>query len=222
MKSLFDLESPLMQGLIKLFDCICLSLLWMVCCLPVFTAAAASAALYTTVYKYLRKEEGTLLSTYFGALRENFRRSTLAGLVSLAVLALLVLDVLVFRSLRLTGQAMGNFYGVSLLLLALGLTWTVYLAAYSARFNGTVRDVLRFSLLLMALHPIRTFQVLLILGAGIALSLLLPCVVLVAPALVCWFAGIVIEKVFLLHLRPEDAAAQTRQDTTTGGNSDES
>lgn len=221
MKRLFHLESPLMQGLTKLFDCICLSILWLVCCLPVFTAAAASAALYTTVYKYLRQEEGTLLSTYFAAFRENFRRSTLAGLVALAVLALLGVDALVFRSLRLTGQVMGNFYGLALLLCAVALTWWVYLAAYSARFNGTVGDVLRFSVLLMLLHPIRALRVLVLLAAGILLSLSLPCVFLVAPAGVFWGSSYPIEKVFLLHLRPEDAAAQARQDSTTGGNSNE-
>ncbi|MEE0800711.1 MAG: DUF624 domain-containing protein [Gemmiger sp.] len=220
MKGLFHPESPLMQGLTKLFDCIALSLLWMLCCLPVVTAAAATAALYAAVYKYLRREEGTLLHTYFAALRENFRRSTLAGLAAIAVLALLVLDALVFRTLRLTGQAMGGLYGVSLLLCALGLTWWFYLAAYSARFNGTVRDVLRFSALLMLLHPVRALQMLVILAAGLVLSLALPGAVLVAPAAVCWAGSILIEKVFLLHLRPEDA--QTRQDSTTGGNTDES
>lgn len=221
MKGLFNLESPLMQGLSKLFDCICLSILWLICCLPVVTAAAASAALYTTVYKYLRMEEGTLLRTYCSALRENFRRSTLAGLAALAVLALLGADALVFRSLRLTGHAMGNFYGLSLLLCAIACTWWVYLAAYSARFNGSVRDVLRYSGLLMLLHPIRAVEVLALLTAGVVLSLSLPCVFLLAPAVVYWGSSIVIEKVFLLHLRPEDAA-QIRQDSTTGGNSDES
>lgn len=222
MKGLFHLESPLMQGLTKLFDCICLSLLWLVCCLPVITAAPACAALYATVYKYLRQEEGTLLSTYFAAFRENFRRSALAGLAALGVLALLGADALVFRSLRLAGHVMGNFYGLSLLLCAVALTWWVYLAAYSARFNGTVRDVLRCSALLLLLHPLRGLQVLVLLAAGLLLSLSVPCMFLVAPAGVFWGSSYPIEKVFLLHLRPEGEPAQTGQNSTTGGNTSES
>lgn len=220
MKRLFDLESPLMSGLIKLFDCICLSVLWLVCCIPLVTAGAASAALYTTVFKYIRREEGTLAATYFGAFKENFRRSTLAGLVSLALLAVLVLDALVFRSLRLSGSAMGSFYGASLVLIGIALTWMIYLAAYSARFNGSVRDVLRWSFVLMVIHPLRALEVFAVLAAGVVLSLSLPFVALIAPAGIFWCASILIEKVFLLHLRPEDAEAEAarQEDDQQGGN----
>ena len=51
--------------------------------------------------------------------------------------------------------------------------------------------------------------------AGLALGL--PGMALVAPAGVYWLASILIEKVFLKHLRPEDAAAQaakTQQEET--------
>lgn len=205
MKQLFNAEGPLMSGLIKLFDCICLSVMWLVTCLPVFTIGVACTALYTTVFKYLRREEGTLAATYLGALRENFRRSTLAGLVELAVLALMAVDVLVFRSLRLQGNALGNLYELSLILCCVAMTWTIYLAAYTARFNGTVREVLHFSILMMVLHPIRALEVFACLAAGLALSLTVPFLALVAPAGIYWISSILIEKVFRQHLRPEDA-----------------
>lgn len=157
---LFSAEGPVFSGLIKLFDCICLSVLWFVCCLPVITIGVSCTALYTTVYKYIRREEGTLTATFFGALRENFRRSTLAGLVEVAMLALMAADILVFRSLRMQGEPLGGLYELSLILCCVVLTWTIYLAAYTARFNGTVWEVLRFSVLLMIWHPIRTLEVL--------------------------------------------------------------
>lgn len=61
---LFSAEGPVFSGLIKLFDCICLSVLWFVCCLPVITIGVSCTALYTTVYKYIRREEGTLTATF--------------------------------------------------------------------------------------------------------------------------------------------------------------
>ena len=214
---LFSAEGPVFSGLIKLFDCICLSVLWFVCCLPVITIGVSCTALYTTVYKYIRREEGTLTATFFGALRENFRRSTLAGLVEVAMLALMAADILVFRSLRMQGEPLGGLYELSLILCCVVLTWTIYLAAYTARFNGTVREVLRFSVLLMIWHPIRTLEVFACLAAGLVLALGLPGMALVAPAGVYWLASILIEKVFLKHLRPEDTAAQaakTQQEET--------
>lgn len=208
MKSLFNADGSVISGLIKLFDCICLSVLWLVCCLPVFTIGVACTALYTTVFKYLRREEGTLTATFFGALRENFRRSTLAGLVEIALLALMAVDVMVFRSLRLQGSPLGGLYELSLVLCCVVLTWTIYLAAYTARFRGTVGEMLRISAMLMLLHPIRTLEVFACLAIGLALALGLPGMALVAPAGTYWAASILIEKVFLCHLKPEDAASE--------------
>lgn len=217
MKRLFDAEGPMMSGLIKLFDCICLSVLWMLCCLPVFTIGVASTALYTTAYRYLRRDQGTLAATFFGALRENFARSTLAGLVEVAMLALMAVDVVVFRSLRLQGNPLGGLYELSLILCCVVMTWTIYLAAYTARFQGSVGEVLRFSVLLMLWHPLRALQVFACLAAGLVLALGVPGMVLVAPAGVYWLASYGIERVFHAHLKPEDLAREdsdTKQEDT--------
>ena len=56
---------------------------------------AAGAALYTTVYKYLRRGEGRLWQTFWSAFRENLRRSTLVWLAALGVLALLAAVLIV-------------------------------------------------------------------------------------------------------------------------------
>ena len=57
MKRLFDLDSPLIEALTKIGDCICLSALWLVFSLPVFTIGASSTALYSAVHHCLRRGE---------------------------------------------------------------------------------------------------------------------------------------------------------------------
>ena len=110
MRSIFNIDSPVMSSLIKFADCICVSLLWLVFSLPIVTMGASSAALYATVYKYLRRGEGHLWQTFWGAFRDNLKRSTLVWLVALGVLALLTVDALVFRTLKLSGNPFGNVY----------------------------------------------------------------------------------------------------------------
>ena len=44
MKRIFDIDSPLMNGLMKIGDCICLSALWLLFSLPVVTIGASSTA----------------------------------------------------------------------------------------------------------------------------------------------------------------------------------
>ncbi len=203
-----------MRGLIHIADCICLSILWLAFSIPIVTMGAASAALYKAVYQYIRKGEGYLWRSFWAGFRSDFKRNTLAWLAVLALLVLLVVDALVFRSLYLQGRLMGNLYWVILVLICAAVTWVAWLAAYSARFNGSVRDVLRFSLLLMVLHPVKSLGVLLPILAGAALILIAPVLLLAAPAAACWIGGITMEKVFLLHMRPEDLKKETGADSS--------
>lgn len=212
MNRLFGMDSPLVGGLMKIGDLLCLSVLWIVFSLPVFTIGASSAALYAAVYHCLRRNEAGIWKHFWNAFRENFRRSTLAWLIELAVLALISLDAAVFRSIRLSGGAMGKLYWAALLLEAVALTWTAYVAAYAARVNGTVRDILRFGFVLLRLHPIRALGVMLPILAGLALCLMVPFTVLFAPATVCLVCTYSIEQIFRLHMQPEDLEKEAAQD----------
>ena len=204
MNRLFGMDSPLMVALMKIGDLLCLSVLWLVFSLPIFTIGASSTALYAAVFYCLRRNEAGVWKHFWKAFRENFKRSTLAWLIELAVLAVFSLDVAVFRAIRLSGGAMGKLYWAALLLEAVALTWTAYVAAYAARVNGTVGDILRYGLVLLRLHPIRALGVMLPILAGLALCLLVPFTVLFAPAAVCLACSYSLEQVFRLHMQPED------------------
>ncbi len=206
MKGIFSYDSPIVRAMTKIGDCICLSVLWLVFSLPVITMGAASTALYSAVYRCLRKEEAGIWRSFWGAFRENFKRSTLLWLVELLILAVLTADVFVFRSLKIAGDFMGNFYLPALILWCLALTWTVYLSAYAAKFEGGVREVLRLSFLLLMIHPIKALGVILPILGGVALILLVPFMALILPTVIVWISSFTLEKVFLLHMSPEDAA----------------
>ena len=212
MKRFFDIGSPLIRNLTRIFDCMCLSVLWLLFSAPVVTMGASSAAMYLTVVKYIRRDEGYLWRTFWGAFKENLKRSTLAWLAALVLLALLTVDALVFRSMVTNGDPLGNLYWVILVLICVAVTWTAYLSAYCARFNGSVKDVLRFSFLLMTYHPIKSLGVFLPILVAAALVLIAPGLLVAAPAVACWIGSITTEKVFLLHMRPEDLERETGAD----------
>ena len=211
MRRLLDINNPIMRFLTAMFDLMALSVLWVVFSLPIFTMGAASTALYSAAYHHVRKGEDYLWNSFFSAFKENFKRSTLTWLVALAILGFLGADALLLRSLILRGYPFGWFYGVTLALLLLALTWTVYLAAYAARFNGTVKEVLRFSFMLLRAHPVKMLCVLALVVGGIALALTLPAMVAFIPGTVYWAATFPIEWTFLKHMRPEDKARTEKE-----------
>ncbi len=81
MNRLFGMDSRLMGALMKIGDLLCLSVLWLVCSLPIFTIGASSAALYAAVLHCLRRNEAGIWKHFRDAFRENFKRSTLAWLI---------------------------------------------------------------------------------------------------------------------------------------------
>ena len=211
MRRLLDINNPIMRFLTAMFDLMALSVLWVVFSLPIFTMGAASTALYSAAYHHVRKGEDYLWNSFFSAYKENFKRSTLTWLVALAILGFLGADALLLRSLILQGYSFGWFYGVTLALVVLALTWTVYLAAYAARFNGTVKEVLRYSFMLLRAHPVKMLCVMVLVMGGMALALTLPATVIFIPATVYWGATFPIEWTFLKHMRPEDKARMEKE-----------
>ncbi len=211
MRRLLDINNPIMRFLTAMFDLMALSVLWVVFSLPIFTMGAASTALYSAAYHHVRKGEDYLWNSFFSAFKENFKWSTLTWLVALAILGFLGADALLLRSLILQGYSFGWFYGVTLALVVLALTWTVYLAAYAARFNGTVKEVLRYSFMLLRAHPVKMLCVMVLVMGGMALALTLPATVIFIPATVYWGATFPIEWTFLKHMRPEDKARMEKE-----------
>ncbi|MBP5224117.1 MAG: YesL family protein [Lachnospiraceae bacterium] len=204
MRRLLDIDNPVMRLVIKLFDCMVLSVLWTVFSLPVITMGASSTALYSAVYHHIRKDEGYLWKSFWNAFKENFKRSTLAWLPMLAMILFLIYDVMALHVLIKNGNPFGRLFGIILVLLFVGLVWAVYLAAYCARFKGTVKEVLKYSFFLMMSHPLRAIGVMIAVVGSIALILVVPGLAVMLPALSFLVSSILIEQVFAMHLRPED------------------
>ena len=89
---LFSYDSKFSQIMLKLCYGCYLNLLWMVCSLPVFTAGAATAALYDVTLRLAREEDPPVTTRFFKAFRENFRQATILWLILLGIGALLGAD----------------------------------------------------------------------------------------------------------------------------------
>lgn len=89
---LFSYDSKFSQIMLKLCYGCYLNLLWLVCSLPVFTAGAATAALYDVTLRLAREEDPPVTTRFFKAFRENFRQATILWMILLGIGALLGAD----------------------------------------------------------------------------------------------------------------------------------
>ena len=92
-------DSKFGQLLLKFCYSCWLNILWLVCCLPVFTAGAATTALWYVCLKCARGEETSVTSMFFRAFKENFKQATVLWLIMLPVGILLGVDAWVLYHL---------------------------------------------------------------------------------------------------------------------------
>lgn len=170
MKELFNLNSPWVQRFAMLTNLVCLNILWLVCCIPVFTAGAATAALYHTVFLYHNKEDDAVLRPFFRAFRTNFKQSTLLFLPLVAALVLVVFDLVYLASYG-KGTAV-LFLLILVILLLMGML--IHLFPLIARFDMNAKALLRTAFSLTALHLPGTLTVIALLALPVILLLFFP------------------------------------------------
>ena len=139
-------SSPFMTLVGKAAFLVVLNVCWLVCCVPVVTAGASTAALYAVL---LERGEHSYLSAppaFFRRFRSLLQKATLLWLPFLIAGILLALDL----RLLLAGQMMNSVLLLTPLLLAAAL-WgatLVWLPAVLVRRGGGAGQVLRSAFLL--------------------------------------------------------------------------
>ena len=88
---IFRYNSPLMTFLSRMADLMILNILYIVCCLPVLTAGAATTALYSCVMNLDEPDEQPVFRRFFRVFFKDFGRSTALFGVWLVLMVLVVL-----------------------------------------------------------------------------------------------------------------------------------
>ncbi len=202
---MFDPNNWLWRNVARVGDLIFLSLCWLFCSLPLFTAGAATAALYDAVAHCVRGEEQGTLARYFRSFRTNFKPSLLTTLVCLAAEALIAMMCIVTYQMAAMGSSLAALlYYADLFFLCVPLAvWLMAMTTVS-RFTFRGRE-------LPAAALMRTIRHLPTAALGTAVTLVAALVVrrLILPG------GILPGAAALLISFPLERVFRKYQETTT-------
>ncbi len=167
------LASSLGLFLRRMFDLMVLNILWLLCCLPVFTFGPASSALARVMITLVRGGSEAVAKNYFIAFRRDFGRAVVLGLIGLLGLAIAVSDILF--ALSLSGGMKILFLIVAVLVSSLVFSYLAYIFALHAFFENSIAGQIRNALSLAAASPMDTLAIWLCFAVPVAAILLLPC-----------------------------------------------
>lgn len=147
MKNLFNLDNPVFQVLVRLADLVVVTLLALVCCVPVVTVGPALTALHKTVYDLTLERCAGTVKTYFRAFRANFRQGMIAGIAFLTAAAALICDFFLLK-LYYEGGAYTALACLLCLLAFLTLGLISYLFPLIGRYENSLRQHFQNALIL--------------------------------------------------------------------------
>lgn len=169
MGNIFRWDSPLMRVMMLITNLICLNVLWLLCCLPVITAGAATTAMYSVIFQYITKQDDSVLKPFFKAFKENFKTVTPIWVLHLLIGAALGAEV--FYLSQGTQLWVKVIFGI-LLFIYVGVS--AYLYPILARYHTSRKQALLNSFALSTRHLFTTFCVVVLNAVPVALILFLP------------------------------------------------
>lgn len=148
--NLFNENNLLNIGLNKIGDVIVCNLLFILCCIPIFTIGPALTALYHCMLRSVKGNLNGAAKTFFRSFKENFLQSLAAWLLFLLLLFILLLNI---RFLSLQGAGISQVFlylseGAAILLIIGGL----YIFPVIAAFSNTLRNLVKNSYIFAFMH----------------------------------------------------------------------
>ena len=200
MKGFFSEENRIFYRLSQLADLVLLSVLWIISSLTVVLLVPATAAMYHTAYKVIRREYGTLWKEYWLNLKQNCRQGILLS-VLFAASVLLIRLLFRFSSLsELSDTVRFVYYCLSWLTSVVLAILLVYVCPLLSRFRMPLGRLLGSAFLLGLRHFPVTLAGLLILLAAAAGVYFIYILLLLLPALACLVLSFPMETVLRQYM----------------------
>lgn len=202
MEKFFNTINPVADFIVRLFDLIILSILWLICCLPIITIGTSTAAMYYVTMKMVRNEDNGIIRCFFRSFKANMKQGIIISLLFTIAGILLYFDwIFAFAVDGVLGFILRILFVVLTLLLSLVVVFTFPL---QARFRNTMLNTLKNALLLavnnfkntmvavfMHLLPVFVFFV-----APDLFYKALPLWAFVAPASIAYLWSLCVVKIF--------------------------
>lgn len=148
MNQLFSLDGSLFRFLSKFCDMLILSILWLIFSFPLITIGASSSALYHTTQKVIFKNEGYVLSTFWGSFRTNLKQGILLTVLCFPIGLFSIVSFLFANQLPKGNLLAYIYFAIGLLAGLMFFILTTYAFPILSRFYMKTLDIIKASIAL--------------------------------------------------------------------------
>lgn len=162
MGGIFSPDNLFFRIMTKVFYGAALSLLWLVCSIPLVTAGAAAAALDDVMLRMVRDEEGYVVRSFVQAFGKHFKKATAVWLAWMAGFVVLCGDFVFFMRMGRSVWAVCGIFAMGIFVLMLVLVTMFHDLVW---FGNSWNNVLLHSLKMALGYLPYSFSLLVLLAA---------------------------------------------------------
>lgn len=166
---IFDPENGFWQLMTKLYKVCALSVIWFLCCIPIVTAGAATAAFFDYALSLAENREGKLLQSFWRSFVVQLRHTTMAWLLLLLAAVILTVNILFLISEALPAALGFPLLAVSCFASVVWACTLLFFPFVQVKKRLCLWKSLRYSALMAVRHF--PFTVLMMLALGLFLFL---------------------------------------------------
>lgn len=197
MDNLFKLDSKFMQGMNKFADLMYLDILTLICCIPIITIGPALTAMHYVLLKMYRNEGAPITKSFFKSFKENFKQSTVLGLIYVVIAAVLFIDFVYIRQMEDVSLFIEIVVIVAIVLYAFSYVW---LFPLQCRYENPIKTTIKNSFMVGALNFPKSFMMILISFAPILIqsitNALTPAVIMLGLSVPAYVQTMLYSRVF--------------------------
>lgn len=162
MSNFFNPDNAVMQFITKIAYTVYLNILWFICCIPIFTVGASTTALFYVTLKMVKNEEGNITRAFFHSFKQNLKQGTKIWLILLGLGIILGIDGYVFYHMRFENALWTIGTAIFIVALVAYVIILMYIFPLLSRFDNTIKEMLKNSIMIGIRFLICTFLMALI------------------------------------------------------------
>ncbi len=201
LKKIFGIDSSFTNIMGKFADIILVSILWIVCSLPLVTLVTSTSALYYAIVKGIRKERGTPTKEFLRFFRENWKGGLGLGIVYILLTVLVMANFrAVFQMDR--GTLIYEIYHVEALWVVLMFAFlSVFLFPVFSRFEYRTWECIKTSMFIAIRHTISSLLMAVVSIGVLFITARYLILILFLPAFMFLLFSFRIEKIFRKYMQ---------------------
>ncbi len=214
MSGLFNLENGFFSFMGKVWDMILLSIIWVICCIPIVTIGPATTAMYYAIVKVIRRERGYVTKEFFHSFKDNFKLGMISSIIYAVLAYILYIDFTYSKALQDAGDSKGDIMFAGFVAVTTIIVFVlIFCYPILSRFTVNFKGLFKTSFIIAMKHFPTTFLLAIIIVIfSLACYLIYP-MIFIAPALCCLVCSFLIERVFKKYMpKPEESDEEAGRD----------